>query len=207
MPDQPVLFSHKRHVGQLGIDCRYCHTHVDESPHSNVPDVNTCINCHAGDPASDTAFLSSTLWGGNRGHKNNVGLKLVRESYAGGEAEISEPIQWRRIHKLPDYAHFNHAAHINAGVSCYSCHGRIDQMAVVYQSESLSMGWCLDCHRNPEPHLVNSDGILADEPTVRITDLSQIEKLLQNPAQAERGKKLAEARHVQPPEHCFACHY
>jgi len=130
MPDQPVKYSHKLHAGDLGIDCRYCHTSVEEAASARVPPTQTCMNCH-------------TILG-----TDNEKLLPVRESYATGQ-----PIEWVRIHNIPDYAYFDHSAHINAGVGCQSCHGDIHQMDVVRQVEPLSMEWCLTCHRDPAPHI------------------------------------------------------
>lgn len=202
MPKQPVDYSHQIHAGKLGMDCRYCHTHVEESYISNVPDTATCMNCHTGDDT--TAYLNTELW---NAHKTNKNLIKVRESYASGV-----PIQWRKIHKLPEYAHFPHSAHVKAGVSCYSCHGRIDQMPVVYQTEGLGMGWCLDCHRAPEKHLVDVDGVLAStggsSQPVKVTDLALVEALLNDTkAQQDRGAELARTKQIEPPQNCGACHY
>lgn len=199
-PLQPVNYSHQIHVGKLGLDCRYCHTHVENSPHANVPDTATCMGCHTG--AGETGYLNNALW---TVHKNSPDLTKVRESAATGE-----PIKWRRIHKLPDYVQFNHAAHVNAGVSCVSCHDRVDQQAVVRQGHNLSMGWCLDCHRAPEHNLVDVDGLLKPgdaSAKVRLTNLDLVSQILKDPGQAQRGMELANKRRVQPPEHCGACHY
>ena len=196
-PDQPVDYSHLIHVNELGIDCRYCHTNVEESAHSNVPDTATCMNCHTGDPVSDQAYLSSDLWAA---HKIDENLVRVRSSYASGE-----PIKWRRVHKVPDYAHFNHAVHVNAGVSCYSCHGSINQQVVVRQEHSLSMGWCLDCHRNPEDHLVRTSDTDPNFP--RITDLDAIKRQLESDSQRETGLEIAAELRIEPPQSCGACHY
>lgn len=130
MPDQPVPFSHALHAGQLGMDCRYCHTTVEQAAFAAVPPTQTCMNCHT------NIKVDSQL------------LAPVRESWA-----TQKPVQWVKVHDLPDYVYFNHSAHINKGVGCVSCHGRVDQMPTVYQHEKLSMGWCLDCHRNPEKFL------------------------------------------------------
>ena len=119
-PTQPVPFSHALHVGQLEMDCRHCHTFVDRSEHSNVPATDTCMSCHS------------------MVRKNDPVLAPVRESYESGE-----PIPWVRIHKTPDYVYFNHAVHVNRGISCVECHGRIDQMEVVHHAKSLSMRFCL----------------------------------------------------------------
>src|ERR1700710_809453 len=129
-PIQPVPFYHSVHAGQLGIDCRYCHTGVEKSWFSNIPAASTCMNCH-----------SQVL-------KDDPRLALVRESAATGK-----PIEWIQIHKLPDFAYFNHSVHVNRGISCVECHGRVDQMETVFQHESQTMEWCLDCHRAPEDHL------------------------------------------------------
>ena len=130
MPTQPVPYSHALHVGQLGMDCRYCHTGVEQTARAAVPPTQTCMNCH-----------SKVL-------ANSEKLIPVRESYATGM-----PVPWIRVHDLPDFVYFDHSAHIRRGVGCVSCHGRIDTMEVVYQAEPLSMGWCLECHRSPEQHL------------------------------------------------------
>ena len=130
MPTQPVPYSHALHVGQLGMDCRYCHSGVEETPHASVPPTQTCMNCHSKVRASSEKLIP------------------VRESYATGM-----PVPWIRVHDLPDYVYFDHSAHVRRGVGCVSCHGRIDTMEVVFQAEPLSMGWCLECHRSPENHL------------------------------------------------------
>lgn len=130
-PSQPVPFDHSLHVQQVGLDCRYCHNHVEDSSHSNVPSNATCYNCHGKGVAKDSPKLLA-----------------VREAGEGGD-----PIKWRRVHALPDYAYFNHAVHVNRGVSCQSCHGNVNEMKIVSHDQPLSMGWCLDCHREPEKHL------------------------------------------------------
>lgn len=129
-PNQPVPYSHKVHVGDLGLDCRFCHTGVEISPVAGLPPTQTCMNCH------------------NMIKANSDKLTLVRESFKAGY-----PMQWTRVHKAPDYVYFDHSAHLTAGVGCASCHGRIDEMEVVSQDQPLSMGWCLSCHRNPDDHL------------------------------------------------------
>ena len=131
-PSQPIPFSHKIHVDQLGMDCRYCHSFVEVSGHSNVPTGNTCWNCHQ-HVQKDSPKLAP----------------LHREMDVNYPGYDGKPIQWARVHKLPDYVYFNHSAHVNRGISCQSCHGRVDQMEVVYQAEPHSMGWCLECHRAP----------------------------------------------------------
>ncbi len=145
-PKQPVPFSHKLHVGQLKFDCRYCHNTVEQAGHAAIPATATCGNCHGGNrvkkDASGKAVSLSNV------HINSELLEPVRKSL-----ETMKPIHWIRVHNLPDFVYFNHSAHINQGVSCVSCHGRIDKMEVVTRVKSLSMKWCLDCHRNPEKHL------------------------------------------------------
>ena len=123
-PVQPVPYSHKLHAGDLGMDCRYCHTAVETSAMATVPPTETCMNCHA------------------RVKNQSPLLAPVRESYATGK-----PVRWVRIHRLPDFAFFNHSVHISAGVGCVNCHGRVDQMIEVKQVEPLNMAWCLECHR------------------------------------------------------------
>ena len=126
-PVQPVPYSHELHVGQLGLDCRYCHSNVDKSGFANLPTAQTCMNCH------------------NQVKPDSPLLAPVRRSY-----ETGEPVPWVKIHDLPDFAYFNHAVHVNRGVSCVECHGKINEMEVVEHAQPLSMGFCLDCHRAPE---------------------------------------------------------
>ncbi|HWP46719.1 MAG TPA: cytochrome c3 family protein [Candidatus Limnocylindrales bacterium] len=124
---QPVQFSHEHHVSGLGIDCRYCHTTVEESSFAGIPPTKTCMNCH------------SQIWA------NSPYLEPVRESWRTGKA-----IQWTRVHNLADFVYFNHSIHVNKGIGCVTCHGRIDQMPLTWQQQSLQMEWCLECHRQPE---------------------------------------------------------
>ncbi len=130
-PTQPIPFSHKLHADTLGIKCMYCHTGVEISKHSPVPETQTCMNCH----------IAVGI--------DNPKLAGVRESW-----EQNKPIAWRQVHKLPEYVHFNHSVHILAQIDCASCHGEVEKMGVVTQVESLTMGWCLNCHRNPEKYVV-----------------------------------------------------
>lgn len=190
MPTQPGGgFSHQLHVGKLGMDCRYCHTHVEHSAEANIPTVSTCIGCHAEDRLQ--LFQTSDA------HKAKT--QFVRDAYANDES-----IAWRRVHKVPDYVrNFPHQAHINAGVSCFSCHGRIDQMPVVYQAEPLSMSWCLDCHRAPEQHMV---------PREQVTNLHWVEthlaaRRMGTAGAVVTGKQLVDSLKNAPPENCGACHY
>src|SRR5229473_5661785 len=128
--EQPVQFSHKHHVGDDGIDCRYCHTAVETSAVAGIPPTKTCMNCHS------LLFADSAY------------LEPVRESFRSGKS-----IEWARVHRLPDFVYFNHSIHVNKGVGCATCHGQVNQMPLVFQASSLRMEWCLDCHRNPEQFL------------------------------------------------------
>lgn len=198
MPKQPGGgFNHQIHAGQLGLDCRYCHSHVEVSPEANIPHVSVCNGCHADGHlaklATDTAHKAKT--------------DFIREAWAKDES-----IEWQRVHKLPDYVrNFPHNAHINAGVSCISCHGNIARMPVVWQHESISMGWCLDCHRHPDGNIVPKkgdklpDGKVATENLM--TRLFDVEALRESPNYVETGKKLYDDRKLQTPENCGACHY
>ena len=127
---QPIPFSHQHHVGDLKIDCRYCHTGVETQRHAGLPPTSTCMTCH------------SQVW------TNAAVLAPVRESLAKGA-----PIAWARVNRLPDYVYFDHSIHVAKGVGCAECHGRIDRMALTRQDSPLTMGFCLDCHRDPAPHL------------------------------------------------------
>jgi hypothetical protein len=128
--DQPVPFSHKHHVEGLGLQCQYCHTTVEVSSYAGIPPTKTCMNCHA------------QIW------TNAALLQPVRDSWATGAS-----IQWIKVHDLPDYVYFNHSIHANKGIGCASCHGRVDEMSLMYMQNSLQMEWCLDCHRSPAKNL------------------------------------------------------
>jgi hypothetical protein len=169
-PEQPVPFSHKLHAGDLGLDCRYCHNTVEQSAYAAIPPSATCMNCHA------TVLPTSPK------------LAPIRESFATGN-----PVEWKRVHMLPDYAFFNHSVHIAAGVGCAECHGRIDQMKVVEQAQPLSMQWCLDCHRDPQPRL---------RPRDQVTNMGwSAEEAGTQPTFAE-----VHGREPLPPIHCSGCH-
>ncbi|WP_158819846.1 cytochrome c3 family protein [Granulicella sp. S156] len=129
-PDQPVPFSHKHHVEGLGLQCQYCHVSVEKSSYAGIPPTKTCMNCH------------SQIW------TDAQLLEPVRHSWATGES-----INWIRVHDLPDYVYFNHEIHVNKGIGCASCHGRVDEMPLMYQQNTLQMEWCLNCHRNPGVNL------------------------------------------------------
>ncbi len=137
-PDQPIAFSHELHVGTHKIQCQYCHNQVERSKSSNIPSLATCMNCHqqvAGKPGQETV----------PGFKDSDEIKKLRDAYSDGKS-----IEWVRVHMLPDHVTFNHQAHVAKGVSCQTCHGEIEKMAVVAQHSDLSMGWCVNCHRQPE---------------------------------------------------------
>lgn len=169
-PHQPVAYSHKVHAGNLGLDCYYCHSTVEKSSYAAIPATEVCMNCH------------------QRVKSQSPLLQVVRESFATGE-----PISWVKVHKLPDFVYFNHQAHLAAGVSCVSCHGRVDQMIEVKQMQPLSMAWCLDCHRNPAPNI---------RPVEFVTKLAW--KPDRDPA--EIGRELIVAKHIAPPTNCSGCH-
>jgi hypothetical protein len=124
--EQPVQFSHQHHAGGIGIDCRYCHTSVEVSSSAGIPPTKTCINCH------------SQIW------STSPYLEPVRASF-----RDDQPLRWIRVHDLPDFVYFNHSSHVNKGVGCETCHGRVDRMPLIVQQASLQMEWCLDCHRDP----------------------------------------------------------
>ncbi len=129
-PDQPVPFSHKHHVTGLGLQCQYCHVTVEKSSYAGIPPTKTCMNCHA------------QIW------TNANLLEPVRNSWA-----TNESLLWTKVHDLPDFVYFNHSIHVNKGLGCASCHGRVDQMPLMYMQNTLQMEWCLDCHRNPAKNI------------------------------------------------------
>ena len=167
-PKQPVPFSHEVHAGQMGLDCRYCHWTVESAAFAAVPSSGSCMNCHEsiGPDIKD--------------------LEPLRQSVATGD-----PIRWVRVHDLPDYVYFDHGAHVRRGVGCVSCHGRIDKMEQVYQAKTLSMAWCLECHRDPAPHL---------RPAESITDMDWKE------GSPDLGQTLMADSGIQPSTDCSTCH-
>lgn len=134
--EQPVPFSHKHHAGNLGIDCRYCHTSVEESRFAGIPPSKTCMTCHS------VLFTETDM------------LEPVRESY-----RTDEPIEWTKVHDLPDYVYFDHSVHLAKGVGCVSCHGQVNEMPLMWRENTLNMDWCLKCHRNPAEHLRPSEAV------------------------------------------------
>jgi hypothetical protein len=188
MPTQPGGgFNHQLHAGKLGMDCRYCHTNVENSPEANIPSVATCFGCHADNKLAKL----------NESETHKTKTAFIREAYA-----TDTSIEWRRVHKVADYVrNFPHHIHVNAGISCYSCHGQITAMPVVFQVESLSMSWCLDCHRAPEEHLVPRD---------KVTELVWVEQHLKDRragGTTTEGQRLLQALGAEPPQNCGACHY
>lgn len=198
-PAQPVPFPHDVHVGQLGMDCRYCHSFVEVAAHSNIPTTQVCMNCHS------------------QVQRENPKLAPIRDSWATGK-----PMEWVQIHKTSDFAYFNHSAHVNRGVSCVSCHGQVNEMAVVYHAKPHSMDWCLDCHRNPASALrplnqiTNLNWKPEDEDVQKFVatfgkpaDLEgkDISKSSDKLTQDEIGSVLRDKWHINPPDkNCAGCH-
>ncbi len=173
MPTQPVPYSHAVHVGQLGMDCRYCHNTVEQAAFAAVPPTQTCMNCHTNIRSDSPRLLA------------------VRESHATGM-----PVEWIKVHDLPDFAYFDHSAHVNKGVGCVSCHGRVDRMEVVWQVHTLSMSWCLECHRHPERNL---------RPVERVTEMDW----LPEGDALEQGLRLKALYNIRDHKYltnCSVCH-
>jgi hypothetical protein len=173
---QPVQFSHKHHSGDDGIDCRYCHTSVETSASAGMPSTQTCMNCH------------TQIWA------DSPYLEPVRESWRTGK-----PIEWTRVHDLPDYAYFNHSIHVAKGVGCSTCHGNVNEMPLMYQASSLQMEWCLECHRSPERFLRPQEQIFNMEWPRENTSAAQL----------EQGKDLVRRNHIRNVESmtsCSTCH-
>ncbi len=169
-PAQPVPYSHKLHVGELGLDCRYCHASVEISAVANLPPTQTCMNCH------------------QLVKRDSAVLAPIRDSASSGR-----PMRWIRVHELPDYAYFTHRSHVTAGIGCVTCHGRIDEMETVTQMAPLSMGWCLECHRNPGPNR---------RPVSEVTNMKWTPP--RDPQM--RLAQLERERPVKPPTDCSGCH-
>lgn len=168
--EQPVMFSHKHHVQGLGIDCRYCHTSVEVSSSAGIPPTHTCMSCH------------SQVW------TDAPILEPVRDSYRTGE-----PLQWVRVHDLPDFVYFNHSIHVKKGIGCTTCHGQVDQMPLMRQVNTLYMGWCLDCHRHPEKYVRPRDQVFEVDWAAPSNQL-------------EMGRELLKKYGVQTTDYCSTCH-
>lgn len=172
-PSQPVLFSHRHHAGQLKIDCRYCHTTVETSAFAGMPSTHTCMTCHS-QIFTDTPMLQPVVV----------------------SAQTGQPLHWQRVNSLPDHVYFNHSIHVAKGVGCTSCHGPIGEMALTSKGEPLSMRWCLDCHRNPAPHLRPAEEIFAPD-------------WVPSADQEQRGRELFKTLnvHTDPLTSCSTCHH
>jgi hypothetical protein len=168
--EQPIQFDHRHHTRDEGIDCRFCHTTVDRSPHASVPSSQLCLNCH------------SQIW------NHSPLLDPVRRSFIEGR-----PIVWQKVNDNPDFVYFNHAIHVNKGVGCVTCHGRVDEMPAVQKAYSLTMSFCLDCHRNPEKYL---------RPVEEVTNMAW------KPAgdAMKVGTELAALNQVHTRTSCTTCH-
>src|SRR6476659_7215350 len=167
---QPVQFSHKHHVGDDGIDCRYCHTSVETSSFAGLPPTETCISCH------------SQIWA------NAELLEPVRASFRTGKS-----LEWTRVHDLPDFVYFNHSIHVNKGIGCSTCHGRVDRMPLMYKVNTLYMQWCIECHRNPARFVRPRDQVF--------------NTAYQYPDnQLELGARLVQEYKIQSLTDCVTCH-
>jgi hypothetical protein len=165
---QPVMFDHRHHVRDDGIDCLYCHEDAERSPYAGVPAAERCMGCH------------NQIW------NDSSVIAPLRDSVATGQA-----IRWQRVHSLPDFVYFDHSIHVNRGIGCVTCHGRVDGMAAIYQVGRLSMSWCLDCHRDPVPNL---------RPRDRITSMTWV------PDSPARTAALAAQYGTRSLTHCSTCH-
>jgi hypothetical protein len=169
--EQPVPFSHKHHVAGLGIDCRYCHTSVEVSSFAGIPPTRTCMNCH------------SQIW------TEAPLLEPVRDSWKTGRS-----LEWTRVHDLPGFTYFNHAIHVKRGVACVTCHGRVDEMPITWQTNTLYMEWCLECHRSPERFV----GPRAD--------VFKMQDVTLTPERLARGRELVQSQGIRRLENCSTCH-
>ena len=180
---QPIQFSHKHHVNDVGIDCRYCHFTVDKEQYAGMPATETCMTCH------------SQIW------SDSPEIKPIYDSFTSGKS-----IAWKRVHDLPDFVFFNHAIHVNKGVGCVSCHGRVDRMPLVYKENTLTMGWCLDCHRNPERNIRPKDAVFKMD--WKASDV--LDEHGKPYTQEELGAKLVKDYNIMPTSqmtNCSICHH
>jgi hypothetical protein len=168
--EQPIQFSHERHVAGNGLDCRYCHTSVEQSPFAGIPPTKTCMNCHS------QIFSASPY------------LEPVRLSF-----RSNRPIEWTRVHDLPDFVYFDHSIHVNKGVGCTTCHGQVDRMPLMWQENSLQMEWCLDCHRNPERYVRPREAVFSIDYVAPSNQL-------------ELGARLVAEYRIQKLTSCSTCH-
>jgi len=195
---QPVQFDHRHHVADVGIDCRYCHQSVEKAASAGYPPTQLCLNCH------------SQVW-----NKSPL-LDLVRQSYF-----QNEPIPWKRVHRLPDFVYFNHSIHVNKGIGCETCHGRVDEMPAIEQTGGqvsrtggdapLTMGWCLECHRHPEKYVRPKDQITTmgyerdKDPAAKVA-LADFKQQHPDMKDASLGAALIHQNAVRTRVSCTACH-
>ncbi len=170
--EQPVPFSHAHHVGDIGLDCRYCHKSVEVSPVAGVPGASVCMHCH------------TQIW------PTSPMLAPIRDSY-----KNNTPVEWTRVHAVPDFAYFNHSIHIKKGVGCETCHGRVDQMPLMYKHASLQMEWCLGCHRSPEKFV---------RPRSEVFHMGW--ELPEGTTQHQLGKELVTEYDIHSRTDCYTCH-
>jgi hypothetical protein len=191
---QPVPFSHKHHVADLGIDCRYCHVSVENSAFAGIPPVSTCMTCH------------SQIW------KESRMLEPVRHAY-----ETGQPLKWVRVNKLPDYVYFDHGIHVSKGVACVTCHGPVGDMPLTWREGSLQMRWCLSCHEHPEKFVRSRDVVFQTDPQAPSSQadlvrwLDQIVGQETGPVGVSRGgeamgRRLVLENHIQKLTDCATCH-
>ena len=168
--EQPVPFSHEHHVRGLGLDCRHCHTSVEETAFAGIPPTKTCMTCH------------SQIWA------DSPMLEPVRASL-----RTDASIQWTRVHDLPDFVQFNHGIHVHKGIGCSTCHGQVNQMPLTWQTSTLQMEWCLDCHRHPEPNVRPRDQVFNMDWRPPANQLAE-------------GERLVKEYGIQKPTDCSVCH-
>ncbi len=200
-PVQPVSFSHKIHAGELGMDCRFCHNMAEKSWFSNIPAASTCMKCHSTVLAEDPrlAPVRDSFYGEDTNHDGE--LQKDEDKNQNGKNDRS-PIPWVQIHKTPDYVYFDHSVHVTRGISCVKCHGRVDQMDEVRHAKSMSMGFCLECHRNAHENV---------RPLDKVTDLdwkggSDPHGYSYHFVDKTDGASLTDKLGVRASESCSACH-
>lgn len=191
-PTQPIPYDHELHVKQLGLDCRYCHSFVEHSGQANIPSASTCWNCHQ-HVLTDSPKLAPLRRAYDKNYPEYDGL----------------PLKWVKVHDSPDYVFFNHSAHVNRGVSCDSCHGKVNEMQVVFQAKDHSMGFCLDCHRSPEEHLRPLEEVFnLDYDAENYLELNDVKdadgKKIETPE--ELGRFLKSHWNIKAKESCATCH-
>ena len=181
--EQPVPFSHQHHVADIGIDCRYCHQTVETSARAGVPATQVCMNCHR------------ELW-----NQTDM-LAPVRASF-----RTDEPLHWNRVHDMPDYVYFNHSIHIHKGIGCYSCHGRVDEMALTYRAYPLTMKWCLDCHRDPKQHVRPRELVFQPKPLAELIAQNSASSEAEEISLEGLQERLSEEYHLKSRTDCYTCH-